>query len=419
MSPNTETPLPRWRILAVDDDSLYQKTTEFGLRNFQVLGRPIELLQAGSFGAASAILSRERDIAVVLLDVVMDTEDAGFRLVKAIREVLGNAAIRIVMVTGQPGQSSMQASLKDYDINDYWNKTELTVERLKAVITANIRSYDQLTTVQRARQGLQMIAESSSALGESRTAHEFASRMIVEIAGVLGVPPEGIVCAGASDGPDQEPVILAAAGSHSRLSGKSISNIEDQSIRQELSRCLSKKETINAANHTVLYFDESLAGSAYAAYIATGRHPDQTETELLRVFTQNLGKGLHNVSLFSQLDRMAYEDSLVKLPNANALLRALSARGHDDRVLMLVDVDKFGEINLTLGTDVGDELLVKLGQALRQATDSSVMVARISDDLFALLGSSQYIDPQAVEFTTANSAREAGLGPISVSTVLY
>ena len=78
-----------WLVLAVDDDSLYRKTTEFTLKNFQTLGRPIRLIQAGSYGEACAAVAQNPDIALILLDVVMDTDDAGFRVVRAIREVLG------------------------------------------------------------------------------------------------------------------------------------------------------------------------------------------------------------------------------------------------------------------------------------------------------------------------------------------
>ena len=89
-----------WRVLAVDDDVDFQRATAFALSELDVLGGRIELLQAFSCREAALLLARERDIALVLLDVVMETEDAGLRLIKALREVIGNSETRVVLLTG-------------------------------------------------------------------------------------------------------------------------------------------------------------------------------------------------------------------------------------------------------------------------------------------------------------------------------
>lgn len=132
------TSQPVWRVLAVDDDADFQRATAFALSELELLGGRIELIQAFSCREASMLLAKHHDIALVLLDVVMETEDAGLRLIKALREVIGNRETRVVMLTGEPGLAPAHEVMRDYDINDYWTKSELSAERLLTVLTAAV-----------------------------------------------------------------------------------------------------------------------------------------------------------------------------------------------------------------------------------------------------------------------------------------
>ncbi len=81
------------------------QATRFGLAHLLILGRPLELLHAHSAREALELLQREGDIAVILLDVVMESDDAGLRTVGVIREQLKMLNTRIILRTGQPGQA--------------------------------------------------------------------------------------------------------------------------------------------------------------------------------------------------------------------------------------------------------------------------------------------------------------------------
>ena len=134
-----------WRILIVDDD--VHQATEFALTNTPILDRPLMFLHAYSSVEAIDLLKREHDIAVILLDVVMESEDAGLRLVKIIRQDLNLRESRIILRTGQPGYAPEMDAIRDYDINDYKTKSELSRNRLYTTLTAAIRSYDQIHAI--------------------------------------------------------------------------------------------------------------------------------------------------------------------------------------------------------------------------------------------------------------------------------
>jgi CheY-like chemotaxis protein len=126
---------PGWRVLIVDDEREVHSATRFALKDLIVAARPLEFLHAYSASEARALMASTPGIAVVLLDVVMERGNAGLELVRAIREELGLADTRIILRTGQPGYAPELEVIRDYDINDYKTKAEMTHTRLATSLT--------------------------------------------------------------------------------------------------------------------------------------------------------------------------------------------------------------------------------------------------------------------------------------------
>lgn len=133
-----------WKVAVIDDDPAVLDGTRFALQNYRLNGRGLELVFAHSAAEGRELLRLHPDTAVIFLDVVMETDEAGLNLVRTIRHELKNEAVRIILRTGQPGQAPEQRIVVDYDINDYKAKTELTAEKLFTCLTAALRGYDQL-----------------------------------------------------------------------------------------------------------------------------------------------------------------------------------------------------------------------------------------------------------------------------------
>jgi len=133
-----------WRLLVIDDEPDVHKATTFALAGVKILGRSLEFLHAYNASEAVKMLSTESDVAVVLLDVVMESENAGLGLVKTIRRGLKLTELRIILRTGQPGYAPEIETIHDFDINDYKTKSELTRTKLYASVTAALRAYDQI-----------------------------------------------------------------------------------------------------------------------------------------------------------------------------------------------------------------------------------------------------------------------------------
>ena len=136
--------LERWKVLVVDDEPEVHSITKVALSEFIYDNRELTLLSAYSGQEAKAILEKEPNIALIYLDVVMETDDAGLKLVKYIREELRNIFVRIILRTGQPGQAPEREVIVNYDINDYKEKTDLTAQKLSTAIVAALRGYQAL-----------------------------------------------------------------------------------------------------------------------------------------------------------------------------------------------------------------------------------------------------------------------------------
>ena len=148
-----------WRVLVVDDDADMHHVTRLVLSDFKFQDKSLELISAYSAKEAFEILAKPNDIALVLLDVVMETEDAGLVLTRQIREQLKNQLVRIVLRTGQSGKAPETEVVGAYDINDYKEKTELDRTKLFTTTFAALRAYRDIMKVEDARRVQQSYRE--------------------------------------------------------------------------------------------------------------------------------------------------------------------------------------------------------------------------------------------------------------------
>ena len=143
-----------WKILICDDDRSVHAVTKLALEGFKFAGKELEILSAFYGAEGVKIIAQNPDIAVILQDVIMETNDAGLQAVKHIREVLQNQLVRIILRTGQPGDFPESSVILNYDINDYKSKTELTEQKLFTTLISSLRAYSSIVNLAENRQKL-------------------------------------------------------------------------------------------------------------------------------------------------------------------------------------------------------------------------------------------------------------------------
>ncbi|WP_179672446.1 EAL domain-containing protein [Duganella sp. 1224] len=389
-----------WRVMIIDDDEDVHSTTTFALGNLDMQHRPLEFVHAYSAGQAREMLKHEQEIAVILLDVVMEQDDAGLHLVRYIRETLKLHDVRIILRTGQPGYAPEIDAIRDFDINDYKTKSELTRIKLFTTVTAAIRSYEQIRKINDSRRGLNQIVQASTELMTLHGVQNFAAGVLTQIGDLLGCEANGVLCV--QECPDDgchELMVMATAGTFRHLDNITLTVREDPRIHAALERALAQRRNVYGPDYVVLYF-AGKASRDFVAFLEVKRAPSEIDERLLEVFCSNVAVGLDNVELVTHLHNAAFYDQLSKLPNRTRLVEILDATlagpARDEATLSLVDLDHFAETNDALGHQFGDLLLVAVAGRLQTELGENVTVARIGGDIFCVLGDSAQVNPARI-----------------------
>lgn len=141
-------PRNTWCVLMVDDDAAVHTVTRLALRGYEYKGRSLEFISAFSGREGRQVFADRNDIAVALVDVVMERDEAGLELVDYVRHTLDNHCTRLVLRTGQPGTLSRQSVARDHEIDDYREKTDLSIQKLRALLDSQLSAYQGAQTLQ-------------------------------------------------------------------------------------------------------------------------------------------------------------------------------------------------------------------------------------------------------------------------------
>jgi signal transduction histidine kinase len=378
---------PRWKIAVIDDEPAVHDGTRFALSDYRLNGQGLEILSAYSAAEGRELMRANPDVAVVLLDVIMESDTAGLGLVEFIRKELKNETVRIILRTGQPGQAPERRVIVDYDINDYKAKTELTADKLFTALTAALRSHQQLQRMVETRRGLEIIIEAASALFDFKSMQRLAEGVLTQIASLLNVDCAGILVLRESQNAHETFSVLAGSGCYSRFIGSDVSHILEHDLRELVEEAFSRRHHEFSSRRSVLYI-KTLSGREVVVVLEAPRHLSNTDRALVEIFCSRLSIAFDNVILYEQLQRAntRLEERVAArtqdLTNANRRLTAQWARlrqanSFKSEILGTVAHDLKNPLGVILGrTEILKEMISGAG-ALDQNIE--VQIAYIRD----------------------------------------
>lgn len=379
-----------WKILSVEDDPTFQATICHSLKGCQHDGRPVTVLTASSAQEAAEILSTNDSIALILLDVVMESDDAGLRLVKSVRDVLGDNCMRIVLLTGEPGMAPHTKVMAEYDIDEYWNKSDITQEKLIGVVHSNLRTWDFMNELRRARTGLQLILDASRSIYSKRSLTEFSHGVLKSIADIIGVTRGGIVCGVLL--PAIAPIhaeIIASTGLYADQYKEPFTGAEFERFREGIEHAVSEGTHFFGKDFTVLFFaTHEIDGAGYILIVDSEIHLSEFHINLLKVFSENVRTGFANVALINRVSSLAYSDEKLGITNSNGLLRELGNMSQADRnrgLLMLLSINDFQTMMIAFGEQYCDNLQISLLDEISERLPGAVMLSSLAPGKFAML----------------------------------
>jgi signal transduction histidine kinase/CheY-like chemotaxis protein len=294
------SPTARWKIAVIDDDQAVHDGTRFALYDYALNGQGLEIISAHSAAEGRELLRAHPDTAVVLLDVVMESENAGLDLVNYIRTELKNETVRIILRTGQPGQAPERRVIVDYDINDYKAKTELTADKLFTTLTAALRAYQQLQRMIETRRGLEIIVEAASRLFDFKSMQLLAEGVLTQIASLLNVDCAGILVLREGGIPEENFAILAGSGCYRELAGQQTARGLNDQIRGLVRQAFARRCHDFDDHRSVLYI-ETGSGREVVVILEAAKRLSETDRTLVEVFCSRLSSAFDNVILYQQL----------------------------------------------------------------------------------------------------------------------
>jgi response regulator RpfG family c-di-GMP phosphodiesterase len=329
------TPAPPWQVLVVDDDPEVHEVTRLVLGSFRFADRPLDLISASSANQAFDTLRRHEDIAVVLLDVVMESEQAGLELVRRIREELRNTFVRIVLRTGQPGQAPEHEVIAAYDINDYKEKTELTAQKLATTLYAALRSYRDMRTIEAQRQGLQRVIAASARVFSHQNSRELATAVLEQLDDLVGSQRGALLCTIPPGEAAAHFRVAAATGAFRALVGTDAGEKLPLPLAKALRDAHRHKRHHFGSDHYVLHFSD---GRNSETLLFVGAAADMTPLDhrLVELFCTNVAIAFENIHLTNDLFDSQLE--MVYLLAGAAETRSQETANHVRRVGQLAEL---------------------------------------------------------------------------------
>lgn len=297
---------PPWTVLIVDDEPEVHRITELALSGFSFSGRGLQFLNAYSAAQAKLYLAERDSIAVVLLDVVMESEHAGLDLVRWIREDLGNTQVRIVLRTGQPGQAPERDVIATYDINDYKEKTELTARKLTTLMYACLRAWRDINALEANRRGLNLIIQSSQDLFRQQSMERFTLGALEQLAALLQSNR------GAFFGTLDGVALHGTGGGRGLRTIAGIGRFRDADdidlevvLPPALYRLLDGTPVVEGVLHhesSVMCVFRSYSGAINVLFLDGLEQTKAVDTNLVQVFSRNIAIAFDNLEMINTLD---------------------------------------------------------------------------------------------------------------------
>ena len=298
-----------WKVLIVDDEPEVHAVTKLALSDFVFQEKRLEFISAYSGAEAKQIFIDHKDIAVVLLDVVMETDDAGLQVADFVRNEAMNNFTRIILRTGQPGQAPERDVIINYDINDYKSKTELTAQKLFTVVIAALRSYRDITVIEENRIGLEKIISASADLFSIHSLEHFIEGIVQQLASLLGGSKDcayltsAVACPKPIENSNtSELYVFTGRGDYEAHEGERLENVISGKQLLSCKTALANKSVVYEDEYLVAYCKSKSMRGSLLYMSGLPRKLTKIDKRLVEIFAQNVQIAFDNVLLNKDIE---------------------------------------------------------------------------------------------------------------------
>jgi len=334
----------KWKIMLVDDEPDIHEVTKMALGGFDFDGRSVEFISAHSGAEAKDLIMEHPDTAVMLLDVVMESDHAGLDVARFVRESAENKTVRIILRTGQPGQAPEREVITEFDINDYKEKTELTSQKLFTLMYASLRSYRDIIALEANKRGLERVIAASTNIFELQNLQHFTQGVLEQITSLLHLDHDAAYLkadglAAAHEGDDLR--VIAGIGAFETLVGQNGVNNLDPVVVKDLLGAIKEEHNFYKDGRFTGFFKSS-RGTENLVHMSGLGELSELDRSLLDVFANNVGVAFENIELHQDIEETQRE--IVYMLGEAVETRSKETGNHVKRV---------AEISKLLALDIG------------------------------------------------------------------
>ena len=293
-----------WKVLIVDDEQGIHDVTRLALAGFDFDGRGLEFLSAYSAREAESLLQAHPDVAVALVDVVMESEHAGLDLIRRVREQHENRLIRLILRTGQPGQAPERSVIRQYDINDYKEKSELSSQKLYSTVLTSLRSWRDLMALEANRAGLRRVIDATGRIFQTRDMGGFVQGVLEQLVALLFLDRDAMLIKCDSMALEHEAglvTVVAATGQFATLVGSDVSSALPAALLEQVARVLRTRQPTWRDGEYWGYF-RTRDGRESVIYLRSPRPLSADDSSLIELFLQNVSIAYENNLLYEEIN---------------------------------------------------------------------------------------------------------------------
>lgn len=297
-----------WRILIIDDDQAVHQVTRLVLADAEVEHRKLDIVSVYSATEARELLSNDQDFCMAFVDVVMETDHAGLELVEWIRNDLKNQAIRLVLRTGQAGSAPEASVIRDFDINDYKEKTDFTSNKMITTVYAAIRAYRDIMTIQKSLDAFKQLISSTHDLLKINQIKAFGSAALNHLLTLMDVESSALYIARSQIDFDQEKnnMILACTGRYVSESDSLEASDIDQNVQRKIQKAFQEKAH-QSDDQCFVGFYQTAHDASSVLYIEFEEDSEHFKSNLAELFATNVALILESLTKQYEIERTQKE----------------------------------------------------------------------------------------------------------------
>lgn len=379
---------PKWKVLVACADVIETEHHYNPLEAFVYDDQAVQILTAENAEEVVDYIQTHDDIAVLLLNVSGKKSECGYKLLRRVRQGLGNKIIRVILFGDHSGYLQDWNMLRQQDVSDYRDISELTVPQLYTSLTIALQAYEKLVSEEANRQALQTIFDVTRELYGVRSVEEFCFTILTQLQVIRKNLEHCFFCI--PDDKAGELMIVAGKGRYGSYMKQRAVDVLPSAMIEDILNATRAGENRFKEDLTILSIckDNVLKG---VVVLHTDRGLTLLERRQINLIIANITLGLENADMFEEIKRLAFYDSLTGLDNRAKFRNDIQSylqneeSGEPKRFVVVQFVlDYLPELNIALGHDAVDELLQFVSEQLGRIFPDAISLARTSGDGFGI-----------------------------------